>query len=155
MKFLKMIAVGVACVFILSCNTMGVGVQAHVPPEKQKHKKKGPPPHAPAHGYRHQHRGHDLDYDSSIGAYVVINVPDTYFHQSLYIRLSTDGRWMVSADLNNGWRVETGTEIPHRLKQQKEYEYKQKHKDNSQKNKNHKDKKQKENRGKGKSKKYD
>jgi len=140
-----MITIGVACVFILSCNTMGVGIQAHVPVKKQKHKKKGPPPHAPAHGYRHHHKGHNLDYDSNLGAYIVVNVPNTYFHQNLYIRLSTDGRWMVSAYLNNGWRVETGTEIPHRLKQQKEYEYKQKHKD----------KKHKKSKGKGKSKKYD
>ncbi len=148
MRFLKMIAIGGACVFLLfGCNTMGVGVHAQVPAEKQKHKKKGPPPHAPAHGYRHQHQGHNLDYDSSIGAYLVVNVPNTYFHKNLYIRLSTDGRWMVSADLNNGWRVETGTEIPHKLKLQKEYKYKQKH--------NEKNNKQQKNKGKGKSKKYD
>jgi hypothetical protein len=109
--------------------------------EKQKHKRKGPPPHAPAHGYRHNHQGHDIAYDTKIGAYIVINIPDTYFHNNMYIRLSTDGRWMVSANLNNGWRVESGTEIPHRLKQQKEYEYKHK-------NKKHKD-------NKGQSKKYD
>lgn len=138
MKLLNIIAMGMACIFMLSgCNTVGVGGHVGVPVEKQQHRKKGPPPHAPAHGYRHNHQGHDLDYDAKIGAYIVINVPDTYFHNNMYIRLSTDGRWMVSANLNNGWRVETGTEIPHRLK------YRQKHKD----------KKNKIN--KGQSKKYD
>ena len=144
MKLLRVITMGVACLFLLSCNTIGVGVHAGVPVEKHKYKKKGPPPHAPAHGYRHKHQGHDLDYDSKIGAYIVINVPDTYFHNNLYIKLSSDGRWMVSANLYNGWRVETGTEIPHRLKQQKGYEHKMK---------KQKDKKYKQN--KGQSKKYD
>jgi predicted small secreted protein len=149
MKLLKIIALGVVCLFVLSgCNTVGVGGRVSVPAEKQKHKKKGPPRHAPAHGYRHNHQGHDIVYDAKIGAYIVINIPDTYFHNNMYIRLSTDGRWMVSANLNNGWRVESGTEIPHRLKQQKEYEYKRKHK-----NKKYKDMKHKDN--KGQSKKYD
>lgn len=125
MKRIKLIAIALAFVFVLTgCGA--VGVHATVPADKNQ--KGGPPPHAPAHGYRHKHQGHDLDYDVKIGVYMVVNVPDTYFYDDLYIRLSSDGRWMVSARLNHGWRPAASHEIPLRLKHYKEYEFKKKNK---------------------------
>jgi len=132
--------------FLAGCRTLGTGVTvqsppAGPPPEKTYHKP-GPPPHAPAHGYRYKHRdGHELRYDSQIGAYVVVNIPDTYFGNNLYIRLSSDGRWMVSATLNSGWRLAAGSEVPPKLRF-----YKEKNKMNhKQKNKKIKHKKGYEN----------
>jgi len=87
---------------------------------KKTHYKHAPPPHAPAHRYRHKHHeGHELEYDSNIDAYIVFNVPETYFGNNLYIRLPTDGDWMVSATLEGGWRVAVGNEVPYRLKEYK------------------------------------
>lgn len=104
--------------FFFGCNTLGVGIQAPgAPTHKAKYNKPGPPPHAPAHGYRHKHRhGHEMKYDSNIGAYVVLNIPQTYFGNNLYIRMSTDGRWIVSATLEGGWRIAAGNEVPPKLK---------------------------------------
>ncbi|MBU1341920.1 MAG: hypothetical protein KKE44_18585 [Proteobacteria bacterium] len=122
MKYFKILLIIFFGVFFLSgCNTLGVGIQGPgaPPPEKTYHKP-GPPPHAPAHGYRHKHHdGHDLEYDSRIGAYIVVNIPETYFGNNLYIRLSTDGKWLVSTTLKGGWRIAVGNEVPERLKENK------------------------------------
>lgn len=127
-----------AAIFLTGCQTLGsVIVKSpghHQPPPPSKYKKHGPPPHAPAHGYRHKHHdGHELEYDSKIGAYIVINIPDTYFGNDLYLRMSTDGTWMVSATLESGWRVALTSEVPPKMRYHK-------HKD---KNKHHKHKKHK------------
>ncbi|MBC2705656.1 hypothetical protein [Desulfobacula sp.] len=129
MKCFKMgIVISFGLFFLAGCHTVGVGVQIPGTPHHQtKYHKPGPPPHAPAHGYRHKHRhGHDLEYRSGLGAYVVVNIPETYFGNNLYIRMSTDGRWMVSARLEHGWRVAVGNEVPYKLKKHKKY--KKKHK---------------------------
>lgn len=127
--------------FLSGCNTMGVGVQGpSAPPREKSYHKPGPPPHAPAHGYRHKNPdGYELEYDSRIDAYVVVNIPETYFGNNWYIRLSTDGRWLVSATLEGGWRVAFGNEVPYKLREYKETNNKMKgHKDKGDKDKNHK-----------------
>ncbi len=47
-------------------------------------------------------------------AYIVINVRDTYFANNLYLRMSTDGRWMASTTLkvDGGWH----SPVKYRLK---------------------------------------
>lgn len=136
MKYFKIILVVSFGLFLLTgCNTIGIGIQipATSHPQTTYHNP-GPPPHAPAHGYRHKHHhGHELIYQSGIGAYVVVNAPETYFVDNLYIRMSTDGRWMVSAVLEGGWRLAVNNEVPYKLK-----EYKKK---KSKKNKKSKKKK--------------
>ncbi|MCK5162065.1 MAG: hypothetical protein KAQ72_00025 [Desulfobacula sp.] len=129
MKYLKIgLLVLIGIFFLAGCNTLGVGIQGPgAPPPKTKYHKPGPPPHAPAHGYRHKrHHGHELVYDSQIGAYIVANIPETYFGNNLYIRLSTDGRWMVSTILEGGWRVAVGSEVPYKLMEYKEKNKKKK-----------------------------
>ena len=123
MKYLNTAIIITICLFFLSgCNTLGVGIQGPGPQQsKKKYHKHGPPPHAPAHGYRHKHYdGHELEYYSKAGAYIVLNVPETYFGNNLYIRLSTYGDWMVSTTLEGGWRVAVGNEVPYSLKEYKE-----------------------------------
>ena len=122
MKYLNIaIIISICLVFLSGCNTLGVSVQSPGPGySKKTHHKHGPPPHAPAHGYRHKHYdGHELEYDSKTGAYIVLNVPETYFGNNLYIRLSTYGDWMVSTTLEGGWRVAVGNEVPYSLKEYK------------------------------------
>lgn len=67
--------------------------------------KPGPPPHAPAHGYRHKHAHHgvDLVFDSGLGVYIVVNLTDHYYHDGHFFRLH-DGVWQISAHLNHGWK---------------------------------------------------
>jgi hypothetical protein len=61
--------------------------------------KVGPPPHAPAHGYRHRHHGPDLVFDSRLGVYVAVGHPHVYFHGGHYYRRVSSG-WQRCAD----WR---------------------------------------------------
>ncbi|MDH5358015.1 MAG: hypothetical protein OEY48_06110 [Gammaproteobacteria bacterium] len=76
------------------------------------HYKKGPPPHAPAHGYRHKHQQHDMIYDSGIRAYVVVGWLEHYFDEGFYFRFR-DGRWQMSASLNDGeWKDARDHDVP-------------------------------------------
>jgi len=122
MNFFKICLVISIGIFVLTgCNTLGYGIKGPgASSPKAKYQKPGPPPHAPAHGYRHKHHGqNELIYDSKIGAYIVLNIPETYFGNNLYIRMSTDGRWLVSATSEGGWRVAVGNEVPYKLKADK------------------------------------
>ncbi len=57
----------------------------------------GPPPHAPAHGYRHKHQGgYDLVFDRNTGCYTVVGYRDYYYSDGLFFRFGGDG-WQVSA----------------------------------------------------------
>ncbi len=119
-----------AGLFLLSgCVMMGMGGDDHDDRyQDRSYHRQGPPPHAPAHGYRHKHGdGHDLEYDSEIGVYIVVRIPDTYYRDDLYIRMSSDGRWIVSARLDGGWRPADRDEVPYKLK---EHKGKNKHKKN-------------------------
>ncbi len=58
--------------------------------------KPGPPPHAPAHGYRHKrHSGPELVFDSALGVYMVVGHEHHYFHDGHYLRRH-DGVWRLS-----------------------------------------------------------
>lgn len=47
----------------------------------------GPPPHAPAHGYRHKHsNGPVLVFDSRLGIYTVSGQKNLYYHKNHYYR---------------------------------------------------------------------
>lgn len=82
-------------------------------------KKHGPPPHAPAHGYRHKHRdGTELVFDKDLGIYIVVGISDIFFFDELYIR-SDNGSWKVSASLEGPWRKAKSKEVPLKLKSRK------------------------------------
>jgi hypothetical protein len=92
-------------------------------PQAHKTHKGGPPPWAPAHGYRHKHRdGADLRFDGQLGVYVVIGQPHLYFHSGHYFRLA-GSHWERCGDWRKGhWkRVDTHS-VPKGLVKQ----YKQK-----------------------------
>jgi hypothetical protein len=110
------------CLFFLTgCQTLNVGIQT--PKEKQlktKYKKHSPPPHAPAHGYRYKRAdGNELQFDSKLGVYAVIKTTDTFFGKNLYLKLSSDGKWIVSTTLKDEWRIAVGNEVPPKLKESK------------------------------------
>jgi hypothetical protein len=65
--------------------------------------KPGPPPHAPAHGYRHKvdHDGVDLVFDSGLGVYVVVDLVDVFWHDGRYYRCE-EGIWWISPRPRDG-----------------------------------------------------
>ncbi|MCX4188487.1 hypothetical protein [Methylophaga sp. OBS4] len=76
----------------------------------------GPPPHAPAHGYRAKHHHHDMVYDSRLGAYVVVGYDDYYFHDDLYFRYRSGG-WQFNINLDDrDWRHADDRQVPKGLK---------------------------------------
>jgi hypothetical protein len=130
MKYLKLVFILSICFLCFSgCNTLGIGIQTPGSVSSHpKYHKKGPPPHAPAHGYRHKnHDGNEVEYDEKMGVYIVLKISETYFSNDLYIRMSSDGKWIVSTKLEGGWRVAVGSEVPYKLKEYK-YKKKKKHK---------------------------
>lgn len=111
MIFLSLIIIGVA----------GCVDRAGVRYDSDPHyTKSGPPPHAPAHGYRSKHHQHDMIYDSKIAAYIVVGWAEHYFDNDLYFRYR-DGRWQMNVNLDNdrGWKHADDREVPHKLRNSK------------------------------------
>jgi hypothetical protein len=108
----------ISILFLSGCGTTGVSIQGQgYDRHGTQYHRPGPPPHAPAHGYRHKNPdGYNLVYDSRKGAYIVVNVPYTYYGNNFYLRLSSDGSWLVSTRLDGRWRLAVHGEVPNRLK---------------------------------------
>jgi hypothetical protein len=91
-----------------------------------KETKGGPPPHAPAHGYRKKH-GKDnvvLKYDAGIAVYVVKGHRDCYFNDGVYFRLS-GSTWETSARIDGPWKVAVvDRDLPDGLKKKYKIKYK-------------------------------
>lgn len=81
------------------------------PPHEHVAKKPGPPPHAPAHGYRAKHDGCDLRYDRTVGCYVVVGYTDYYYNDGFFFRYAS-GNWQVSAHVGDGWAAVETTRVP-------------------------------------------
>jgi hypothetical protein len=88
----------------------GPGAEVVVVPERG-----GPPPHAPAHGYRRKHhvenRDVELVFDSGLGVYVVVGFPDVYFDANVFFRLADVG-WQVSMRPDGGWTLAAADRVP-------------------------------------------
>ncbi len=73
---------------------------------------RGPPPHAPAHGYRHKlPNGAELIYDTGIGVYVVAGLADLFFSSGLFYRF-INGSWKASAGPGGPWTRVTIAAVP-------------------------------------------
>lgn len=76
----------------------------------------GPPDHAPAWGYRRNHReeaddGMTLRFDPTLGVNVVVGYPDLYFTDGVFLRFSS-GAWQASARLDGPWRMRAEAAVP-------------------------------------------
>jgi hypothetical protein len=86
----------------------------------------GPPPHAPAHGQRAKSTAaHDvkLVFDSGLGVYVAVDVPNTYYFEGVYFRL-VNGHWKVAAAIGGPWDPPQKDSVPPGLRKK----YSKKHK---------------------------
>jgi hypothetical protein len=82
-----------------------------------KTNKPGPPPHAPAHGYRHKHAtGVVLVYDSSIGVYVVSGYKNVYYYNSYFYRRHKS-KWQWSHGVDGPWLTSYGKNLPRNLQE--------------------------------------
>lgn len=78
-------------------------------------KKHGPPPHAPAHGYRHKHGNMVLMYDSGLRVYVVSGWTNHYFHKDRYYRVTKSG-WQVTKKFGGSWKSVSTSKLPKGLR---------------------------------------
>jgi hypothetical protein len=94
----------------------GKGSESDNPPVAKKHKKQGPPAHAPAHGYRAKHQ---YRYYPSRSVYF-----DT--GRGLYFYLKGDS-WEVGASLPSSLRVGLGDSVSIELDTDKPYTHHAEH----------------------------
>ena len=78
-------------------------------------KETGPPPHAPAHGYRQKHGNTVLVYDSSLEVYVVSGRSDYYFQDNHYYH-ATHGGWEISTHIDGPWKPVSTKKLPKGLR---------------------------------------
>jgi len=71
-------------------------------PAHDHHQGYGPPPHAPAHGYRAKYHNHDLVYDAHLGVYIVIGLHDHFYRDGNYYKHARDG-WYYSRYTDRDW----------------------------------------------------
>jgi hypothetical protein len=99
-----------ATIAAFGCTKTVLHKKAPSPAAKASHP--GPPPHAPAHGYRHKHSdGAVLVYKSDVGVYVVSGHADIYFHKDRYYRLR-DGNWKTSVHIGGPWHEVAVKKLP-------------------------------------------
>ena len=93
----------------------------------------GPPPWAPAHGQRNKQPKHPkhskhpnqqgddakLVFDTGLGVYLVVDLPDHYFFEGRYFRHHKGG-WLVSAKLEGPWVVGKSKDLPPGLRKRDE-----------------------------------
>ena len=87
----------------------------------------GPPPHAPANGYRYKYQGHDFVYDANLGVYIVLGYADYYFLDNFYYRHRNDG-WYYSRKFDRDWQQYKQDKLPPGLaKKYRDYDRDQEH----------------------------
>ena len=73
----------------------------------------GPPPRTANDGYQQSYGGHNVRYDSHLGVYLVVGMPDYYYQNNQYYRYDRNrNRWYHSRDLNKGWRNYDERKLP-------------------------------------------
>lgn len=89
------------------------GCFPHIHHDHDRGYDRGPPAHAPAHGYRKKMHNHDMSFDSGLGVYVVVGSPGFYFWDDFYWRLR-DGFWVRASAFDGPWIVveETHRHLP-------------------------------------------
>jgi hypothetical protein len=80
-----------------------------------QHRGYGPPPHAPAHGYRYMHDGAVLVYDAGLGLYVVRGFPGVYFYNNRYYRWHKK-HWTISHRYDGPWKLVHRKYVPPSLR---------------------------------------
>ena len=109
-RVLSVAAVLAASIAVFGCTR--TVVKKDIPRQSVKADRVGPPPHAPAHGYRHKHPdGVVLVYDAGIGVYVVNSYVDVYFYQDRYYRVRS-GACETSLHIGGPWQKASAAKVP-------------------------------------------
>jgi len=130
---LPVLALAGGLVVLSSCGgTVIVSRRAPAPSHPPVVVKSGPPPHAPAHGYRHKHGQLVLVYDAGLDVYVIDGHAGYYYCRDRFYRVR-GGSWQASFDFSGPWRTVPDSHLPRRLYEHEmanvhKQKYKSKHK---------------------------
>jgi len=109
---MKLLLIALLSTFLIAC------VETSTIKKSSPRYSHSPPPHAPAHGYRHKHKKQNLIFDTGVGVYVVVGLLDHYFHNDRYYRYRK-GIWETTKTLEGLWRKTTEHDLPVKLYQSK------------------------------------
>jgi hypothetical protein len=121
-SLLAVLLAGSALSLLSACHpvhrvTIGRDGSPH-PEVHDHHHRGGPPPHAPAHGYRRKHEHAyrsggevELVFDSGLGVYMVVGMPDIYFWEGVYLRME-GGVWSSCAQIDGAWKPYPVSSVP-------------------------------------------
>lgn len=123
------IARGLALLASVLCASAALGCVVVKPTETREvvvtppPRGKGPPAHAPAHGYRRkfQQDGVTLELDETRNVYVVVGLEDVFFFEKRYYRCG-EGKWFASPRPDGAWVAIVIGDVPAGLR-----DYKPKH----------------------------
>ena len=106
-KRLSLTAVALVCIvlMVISCKSLTINIGS---PWRHRH---GPPPHAPAHGYRHKHHGLELVFDAEPGVYVVVGFPHHYYCRGHYYWYRGP-MWEMSTRIDGPWKPVSEDKLP-------------------------------------------
>ncbi len=110
-KFLSVVVLVCMLLMLVSCSSFSIGMGSG----RRHRAKHGPPPHAPAHGYRQKHQGVELVYDSGRGVYVVIDLPSHYYFKGLYYRRG-EIQWEAGVNIDGPWEFVSEDAMPKGLR---------------------------------------
>ncbi len=100
-----------ATLMLVSCRSISIGAGSG----SRRVYRHGPPPHAPAHGYRHKYEGVELVYDSGRGVYVVIDLPNHYYFKGRYYRRG-EVQWEAGVHIDGPWEFVSEDAMPKGLR---------------------------------------
>ena len=113
MRHLALASFAAALLALPAC----VHVHEHDHHHEQVQKGGGPPPGAPAHGYRRHHQDSELRFDARLGVYVVVGYPHVYFDDGHYFRYVST-HWERCGNLKKAhWKSVDVDRVPGRLAQ--------------------------------------
>jgi hypothetical protein len=104
---LSIVVLVCATLMLVSCSSFSIGAGSG----RRRVYRHGPPPHAPAHGYRHKQHGVELVYDSGRGVYVVIDLPNHYYFKGRYYRRG-EVQWEVGVQIDGPWEFISEDAMP-------------------------------------------
>lgn len=110
-KFLSVVVLVCMLLMLVSCESFSIGVGSG----RRHRPKHGPPPHAPAHGYRHKQHGVELVYDSGRGVYVVVDFPLHFYLKGNYYRYH-EPHWEVGVHVDGPWKLVSDDALPKGLR---------------------------------------
>ena len=112
LKKIALFAATSACMLLLTASCSEWSLRTGPGPIVKPGPGNGPPAHAKAYGYRRKHvSGVELVFDSGKGVYVVVGVPDNYYHDGYFYRLRS-GAWEMSLKPDTGWVAVSMASLP-------------------------------------------